>query len=391
MHATVRGPRSEQLGSDRGSSAGNAAGILDRNGRRRSPRLTDRLDRGSHPLPRRRGRTAAWRWRARWARFPELLRGFSSVPGYLFVKRGCPGGGGCRQRLKLKGVYVKLEQRRDDPLGPQRRGHRRTNLDNVGIEGLELQYEDELRGLAGWTTRIRDRAGRVSGSIAASDAAPRTISRSSPRSTPICSLFSNRICRARWTRCARCGALGLFSIAHRRDPGLRQCAPSAAGEGAQLELTDQFEPGSDVQVVVAGASLEDHGGARSVVRSRSVRSGFGGRPAPCFHDTTARPGTVPGRGALVEQYRHGQARTACRGAAALPLAVDLASVGSPASSSRARPAASCAAPSHGSARSTPTIAIGHELSVTPLRSRWRTRRSRTAACFDAFRCWCARS
>src|SRR5207247_698222 len=92
----------------------------------------------------------------------DVQRRFQQRPGYQFVKRGVPPAvGDAINNLKLKGVYVKLEQRRDDLLGPAAAEViGRTNLDNMGVEGLELQYEDELRGLAGWATRIRDARGR---------------------------------------------------------------------------------------------------------------------------------------------------------------------------------------------------------------------------------------
>jgi cell division protein FtsI/penicillin-binding protein 2 len=300
----------------------------------------------------------------------ELLRRFQQRPGYQFIQRGVPPAmGDAVNDLKLKGVYVKLEQRRDDLLGAAAAEViGRTNLDNVGVEGLELQYEDELRGLAGWTTRIRDARGRAVG-------LNRGLKRSAENGHTIVTtldadlqaILESHLSRAVDTlRAVR--AFGLFL-----DPRTGEVLACVnvphlpPGRARNWNFTDQFEPGSTFKIVVAGASLEE-GTAEPDQWFEAAASGQALiAPGAVFHDThkqaafTFRDAVrwssniVMGKLGLIlgaqRLYRY---------------AVELGFGGITGVEFPGEAGGKLRSPEHWSARSTPTIAIGHELSVTPL-------------------------
>ncbi|MDH5764621.1 MAG: penicillin-binding transpeptidase domain-containing protein [Gammaproteobacteria bacterium] len=82
---------------------------------------------------------------------------------FLYVKRHVdPELGKKVQALKLPGVYLQREYKRYYPAG-EVASHLIgfSNVDDVGQEGIELAYEEWLRGVAGSKKIIRDRLGRA--------------------------------------------------------------------------------------------------------------------------------------------------------------------------------------------------------------------------------------
>jgi len=82
---------------------------------------------------------------------------------FVYLQRHvAPGLADKVRALSIGGVYLDREYRRYYPLG-EISAHvvGFTNVDDVGQEGLELYYEDTLKGLDGSKRVIRDRLGKV--------------------------------------------------------------------------------------------------------------------------------------------------------------------------------------------------------------------------------------
>ncbi len=82
---------------------------------------------------------------------------------FLFLKRQLdPSIASSIAELKIPGINFQQEFKRFYPEAEstaQLLGF--TNIDDVGIEGLELAYEDWLRGISGKKTVVKDRTGRI--------------------------------------------------------------------------------------------------------------------------------------------------------------------------------------------------------------------------------------
>src|SRR5690606_34661955 len=82
---------------------------------------------------------------------------------FLYVKRAMPPADAqAVLDLKLKGVYAQEEYKRFYPMG-EAAVHvvGLANNDEVGQEGLELAYEDWLKGTPGSRQVLKDRLGRI--------------------------------------------------------------------------------------------------------------------------------------------------------------------------------------------------------------------------------------
>src|SRR5262252_5315320 len=88
----------------------------------------------------------------------KLERAFAARPRFLWVARRVPPETGQRiADLHARGVYLSQETRRDYPLGAAAAEILgRTNVDNVGVEGVELEFDDVLRGRPGWANLFKD-------------------------------------------------------------------------------------------------------------------------------------------------------------------------------------------------------------------------------------------
>src|SRR5437773_1263497 len=92
----------------------------------------------------------------------RLARAFAARRWFVRVARRVPPDRGERiARAGQRGVYVALETRREYVLGNAAEEILGcTNIDHVGVEGLERMCDEELRGRPGWTTLFRDGRGR---------------------------------------------------------------------------------------------------------------------------------------------------------------------------------------------------------------------------------------
>jgi cell division protein FtsI/penicillin-binding protein 2 len=299
-----------------------------------------------------------------------LERAFAARPRFLWVARRVPPDRG--QRVAdwgRSGIYIVPETQREYPLGPAMAEILgRTNLDNVGVEGLELQFDQELRGRPGWQTLFRDGRGRT-----------HTLERGMKRNPDdgrsvvltldreLQSIVEAHLARAVDTLNAARG-FALFL-----DPRTGEILAAAnfphlpPGRARNWNFTDQFEPGSTYKAVVAGAALEE-GVARPDQWFEASATGTALiAPNALFHDVhkqaacTLRDAVrwssniVMGRLALLVGSERLYRYSTLLGFGSL---TGLSFPGEAGGRLRS--------PDHWSLRSCPTIAIGHEISVTPL-------------------------
>ncbi len=300
----------------------------------------------------------------------RLQRAFDARPRFLWVARRVPPAAEqAVAEFGARGVYLAPETRRVYPFGPAAAEILgRTNLDNLGVEGLELQQDPALRGRPGWVTLIRDGRGR-------SHALPRGMRRPPQDGNHVVltldadlqSIVESHLTAAVDTLHA------LRGFAMFMDPSTGEVLAAVAvphlgaGKARNWNFTDTFEPGSTFKVVVAGAALEE-GLARPQQVFEASESGVAQvAPGAWFHDVHKEArytfadavrwssNIVMGRLGL----RVGAERL-YRCATALGFG-SLTGVDFP-----GEVGGKLRSPDRWSARSTPTIAIGHEISVTPL-------------------------
>jgi cell division protein FtsI/penicillin-binding protein 2 len=303
----------------------------------------------------------------------RLEREFRAHPFFLWVARHQPpevGDAVGRAVLAQRwhGVHLAVETRREYTLGPaavEILG--RTDLDDSGVDGLELQWDGELRGRPGWTTLFRVGTSRTI-------ELPRGLRRAPldghsvelTLDADLQGIVEHHLARAVDTLRAVRG-FALFLDPRTGEILASACAPHLpAGRARNWPFTDQFEPGSTFKAVVAGTVLEEN-----LVRPEQYFDAGNGvcqvAPGAIFHDTHKAAGftfrdavrfssnIVMGKLGVVagpeRLYRY---------ATALGFG-SLTGVDFPGETG-----GRLHDPSHWSARSCPTIAIGHEVSVTPL-------------------------
>lgn len=300
----------------------------------------------------------------------RLERRIAGMHGYSWLAHDVPPEIGERvQALELEGVVVKDETARDYRLGAAAAEVLgRTNRDNVGVDGLEYQWDETLAGQSGWTTLVRDGRGRA---IRLPGAAGRAAKHGDHLVLSIDAdlqgIVEAHLARAVDTLRAKRG----FAIF--LDPSTGEILASACvphlppGQAKNWTLTDQYEPGSTFKAVVAGAMLEE-GLARPQDVFPASSTGMAELLPGCvFHDThkavsysffravQLSSNIVCGRLAM----RLGAERL-YRYATALGFG-SLTGIAFPGETAgRLRP------PTAWQPRSTPTIAIGYEVTVTPL-------------------------
>src|SRR5262249_35847894 len=240
--------------------------------------------------------------------------------------------------------------------------------DAIGVDGLELQLDPILRGHAGWTTLFRDGRGRAHD-------LPRGMRRDAENGEHVVlsidadlqAIVESHLARAVDTlRAVR--AFALFM-----DPNTGEVLASvnvphqAPGKARNWTFTDQYEPGSTYKVVVAGAALEEGVAKPDQVFEASATGTALLAPGALFHDTHKAPfykfrdavrwssNIVMGKlGLLVGSERLYRYST------------DLGFGEITGVSFPGEAGGRLRSPASWSARSCPTIAIGHEISVTPL-------------------------
>lgn len=300
----------------------------------------------------------------------RLARAFDARPNFVWVARRVdPGQGERISQWNRRGVYVSVERRREHVLGDAAlEVLGRTNVDHVGIEGLELQLDEDVRGRAGWTTVRRDARGRSIGVERGLRREPLDGREAVlTLDADLQSILETHLARAVDTlRAAR--GFGLFLdprtgeiLACANVPHLQQ------GRARNWNFTDQFEPGSTFKIVTYGAALEE-----SVIRPAQWFEGAASgcaklAPGAVFTDVHAQPqfttedavrwssNIVAGRIGLLlgdqRLYRY---------------AVDLGFGSATGLGFPGEAGGKLRGPQHWSARSGPTVAIGYEVSVTSL-------------------------
>lgn len=185
--------------------------------------------------------------------------------GFVFVQRQADAGVGDQiASMKLAGVNVDRESRREMPGGDTGRSViGRTNIDGVGISGLELQYDDVLTGSGGSMSREVAPGGRsipgsetVTEAPVAGDDLVLTLDRSVQFSTEQVLL----------EKVTEIGARGATAIVVDTDTGevysmasVRQDAET--GEygvtSGNFAAVDAYEPGSVAKVITVASALSE--------------------------------------------------------------------------------------------------------------------------------------
>lgn len=196
----------------------------------------------------------------------ELLAEIASKDrGFVFVRRQADADIGDQlAAMRLAGVNVDRESRREMPGGDTGRSIiGRTNIDGVGISGLELQYDDLLTGTGGEMRREVAPGGRsipgsetVTAQPVAGDDLVLTLDRSIQYSTEQVLL----------EQVAAIGAKGATAIAMDTDTGEIYSMASVrrddeTGEygvtSGNFAAVDAYEPGSVAKVITIASSLSE--------------------------------------------------------------------------------------------------------------------------------------
>ena len=196
----------------------------------------------------------------------ELLAEIESKDrGFVFVQRQADADVGDElAAMKLAGINVDRESRREMPGGDTGRSViGRTNIDGVGISGLELQYEDALAGIGGEMRREVAPGGRsipgsesVAAQPVAGDDLVLTLDRSVQYSTEQVLL----------EQVASIGAKGATAIAMDTDTGeiysmasvrLDSESGSYAISSGNFAAVDAYEPGSVAKVITVASALSE--------------------------------------------------------------------------------------------------------------------------------------
>ncbi len=300
----------------------------------------------------------------------KLEREFTRRPRFLWVARRVDPNRGLEiSSWKRRGVYVSAETQREYLLGDaacEILG--RTNLDHIGIDGLELQLDDELRGQPGWATLFRDGRGR-------SHALPGGLRRSPENGRNVVLTIDAELQSIAEMHLARAvdtlDAVRAFALF--LDPRTGEVLASVniphlpPGKARNWNFTDQFEPGSTFKVVAAGAALEEGLARPNQVFQAAADGQLLLAPGAVFHDT------------------HKQASYTFRDAIRWSSNIVMGKLGIMLGAERlyrycttlgfggitgigfpGEAAGKLRSPAQWSLRSCPTIAIGHELSVTPI-------------------------
>jgi cell division protein FtsI/penicillin-binding protein 2 len=299
----------------------------------------------------------------------RLAADFRAHPRFVWVARHLPPAAGeVVADRKWRGVHLSVETQRDYTLGDAAcEIVGRTDLDNTGVDGLELQLDDDLRGRPGWSTLFRVGSQRTVG-------LPRGLRRAPTDGNvavltidaDLQGIVEQHLSRAVDSLRAVRG-FALFMDPRTGEILASVCVPHLPpGKARNWPFTDQYEPGSTFKMVVAGTALEEElvrpsqyftsGRGRVLVAPNCRFTDSHGADGFTFRDAVRYSSNiVMGKiGVIVGPQRLYRYATAL-GFGSLT-GVDFPGE-TPGRLHR---------PERWSARSAPTIAIGHEVSVTPL-------------------------
>ena len=301
----------------------------------------------------------------------KLLKRLQSLKSYTWIARDLPPEVGQKIRdAALPGVVVEDETRRFYRLGPAASEILgRTNSDNVGVDGIEYQFENLLGGRTGWITMVPTGSSRMSLLLPGAEGRPARDGASLELAldADLQCIVEHHLSRAVDTLGAKRG----FAIF--LDPWTGEILASAcwphlpAGQAKNWAFTDQYEPGSTFKVVVAGGTLEERLAAPDD-RFEASTSGEAELVPGCIIHDTHEAATFSFRQAVQYSSNIVMGRLALKlGAQRLYQYANAMGFGSMTgvefpgeTAGRLRPVRTW------QPRSTPTIAIGHEVTVTPL-------------------------
>ena len=299
-----------------------------------------------------------------------LAKSFARRPRYVRVARSIsPALAESLRARRERGIYLATEVQRVYPLGAAAAELvGRTDLDDAGVDGIELEFDDLLRGQTGWTTLLRDGAGHSHPLPGGERRRPADGDRLvlTLDADLQCILESHLAAAVDSLRAVRGFAMFL-------DPRTGEILAAAVsphlgpGKGRNWNFTDQYEPGSTYKVVAAAAALEEGVVKPDQVFEASATGAATVAPGVTFHDVHKAP-RYSFRDAIRWSSNIVMGKIGCAvGAQRLYRYATALGFGSITGVEFPGEAGGLLrAPEHWSARSTPTIAIGHELSVTPL-------------------------
>lgn len=192
---------------------------------------------------------------------PALRRRLEKTRGYTWITGDVPPEVGDKVRaLRIEGVDVEDMTRRDYRLGDAAAEILgRTNSDNVGVDGLEYQFDSHLAGQSGWVTAIRAGARRTLRLPGAENRPARDgTSLVLTIDSELQSIVEQHLARSVDTLGAKRG-FAIFLDPQTGEILAAACVPHLPpGQAKNWTFTDQYEPGSTFKVVVAGATLEEN-------------------------------------------------------------------------------------------------------------------------------------
>jgi len=301
-------------------------------------------------------------------RLAKRLRGLSS---YTWIARDLQPEVGQRIReARVGGVVVDDETRRFYAIGDAASEILgRTNRDNVGVDGIEYQFESLLGGRMGWVTLVPTGSTRMSLLLPGAEGRPARDGASLELTidSELQAIVEHHLAAAVDSLHAKRG-FTVFVDPWTGEILAAACAPHLPpGQSRNWTFTDQYEPGSTFKVVVAGAMLEEHLAREDDVFEASVSGHAELVPGCVIHDTHAHA-ALSFRQAMQYSSNIVMGRLALRlGAERLHRYASALGFGSLTgvefpgeTAGRLRPVRAW------QPRSTPTVAIGHEVTVTPL-------------------------
>ncbi len=189
-----------------------------------------------------------------------VRRRLEAARGYSWITREVPPEVGEAVRaLRLEGVDVEDQTRRHYRLGDAAAEVLgRTNRDNTGVDGIEYEFDDRLSGQSGWVTAIRAGTRRML-RLPGAEQRPARDGESLELTidAQLQAIAERHLARAVDTLHAKRG-FAVFLDPWTGEILAAVCVPHLEpGKAKNWTVTDQFEPGSTFKIVVAGATLEE--------------------------------------------------------------------------------------------------------------------------------------
>jgi cell division protein FtsI (penicillin-binding protein 3) len=189
----------------------------------------------------------------------DLLRNFKKRPGFCWVSRQLDPGMEMRlQEAGLRGVILNVDTRREYPEPACLGITGRVNLDGKGVEGIEYQFESILHGRSGWETVYKDGSG---GQVSL----PRG-SRRDPEhghglvltiDANIQGVLMSRLRSAVESSGARQATAIVLDPYTGEILGMASTGPAIKKVKRNPAISDTYEPGSTFKLVVVAATLEE--------------------------------------------------------------------------------------------------------------------------------------